>query len=433
MIPDSTFSARFILFYLGCAAADRSRASTALLRAAPPRPGLRFRCAPGAMIAVALRVAASGVLALPNATTARGGPCVAGCGPSSTSHCTNCSIVKGMDWSCDVCCPGCQAKSIAGGHYCACNGPPPPPSPGGGYVCYQKTCYEKAGGKQTKAQCDATCAIAPAPPGPVVPGISQTSSNMTWAGKQRQYMSLVPVEERPTGLIVVLDPVLANSLTLTCPQLTKVALKTGAVVVCPAALSHLGTKPPQTPGACWKAWDNFGTCGATEDSEDVDFLAALIRSLMQVHRIPPAQEGGKIIMSGMSNGGSMAFRFNCERSELIGGLAIQSQAYFDPYVRPLVGTRVKPKYRGEKTACLGLQQQNSANVIPLVRSGSTTTRPAACPLGRPNASPPSSCRSIATSALSTCTMDRPLPNLHSGGNRSGCTTTPRPSSGAPGP
>ena len=28
----------------------------------------------------------------------------------------------------------------------------------------------------------------------------------------------------------------------------------------------------------------------------------------------------------------MAFRFNCERSDLIGGLAIQSQAYFDPYV-----------------------------------------------------------------------------------------------------
>lgn len=27
----------------------------------------------------------------------------------------------------------------------------------------------------------------------------------------------------------------------------------------------------------------------------------------------------------MSNGGSMAFRFNCERADLIAGLAIQSQ------------------------------------------------------------------------------------------------------------
>merc|ERR1712187_580118 len=39
-----------------------------------------------------------------------------------------------------------------------------------------------------------------------------------------------------------------------------------------------------------------------------------------------------IIMSGMSNGGSMAFRFNCEKAEVIGGLVIQSQAYLDPYI-----------------------------------------------------------------------------------------------------
>jgi hypothetical protein len=51
----------------------------------------------------------------------------------------------------------------------------------------------------------------------------------------------------------------------------------------------------------------------------VDFLAALIERLIQQYKIPPAQEGGKILMSGMSNGGSMAFRFNCEKAEMIGG------------------------------------------------------------------------------------------------------------------
>ena len=79
---------------------------------------------------------------------------------------------------------------------------------------------------------------------------------------------------------------------------------------------------------CWKAWGNYGTCGVQEDSEDVDFLAALIEQLVEEFKIPT----GRVIMSGMSNGGSMAFRFNCERSDLIDGLAIQSQAYFDPYV-----------------------------------------------------------------------------------------------------
>eukprot|EP01046_Picozoa_sp_COSAG06_P048262 COSAG06_NODE_7178_length_2597_cov_1.973579_2_plen_94_part_00 len=53
--------------------------------------------------------------------------------------------------------------------------------------------------------------------------------------------------------------------------------------------------------------------------QDVDFLAALIERLIQQYKIPPAQEGGKILMSGMSNGGSMAFRFNCEKAEMIGG------------------------------------------------------------------------------------------------------------------
>ena len=286
------------------------------------------------MIAAALLAAAAGALALPEAPDARGGPCVAGCGASSASHCSRCSTAKGMQWSCDACCPGCQAKPIDGGHYCVCAGPPPPPpSPGGGgYLCYQGTCYEKAGGTETKAQCNATCGKGPPPPAPApAPGVSQTSSKMTWAGKERQYMSLVHDHQPPTGLIIVLDPVVAKSLAFTCPQLSAVARKTGAAVVCPAALSHTGTKGG-TPGACWKAWDNYGTCGVTEDSEDVDFLAALIRRLIQAHKIPPAQEGGKILMAGMSNGGSMAFRFNCEQAELLSGMAIQSQAYFDPYV-----------------------------------------------------------------------------------------------------
>jgi hypothetical protein len=41
---------------------------------------------------------------------------------------------------------------------------------------------------------------------------------------------------------------------------------------------------------------------------------------------------GRTVMSGISNGGSGAFRFNCEHSELIDGLVIGIQAWFDPYV-----------------------------------------------------------------------------------------------------
>eukprot|EP01048_Picozoa_sp_COSAG05_P017776 COSAG05_NODE_2485_length_3002_cov_34.630727_1_plen_425_part_00 len=280
----------------------------------------------------------------------------------------------GASYDCEVCCPGLKRVSSGGFSYCepgkgpppppppppppgpgdtylcyegqcyagkgkqskaqcesACGAPPPPPppSPGGTYECWQGQCYAGKG-TQSKAQCDATC--QPSPPPPPTPGISQNTSNLSWAGKERRYMTLVPDSKPVTGLIVVVDPVTFDSLELTCPQLAKVALQTGAVVACPAALNRIDTKGG-APGACWKAWGNYGTCGGVrEDSEDVGFLAALIHKLVQAHKIRPAQEGGKILMSGMSNGGSMAFRFNCEQSELIRGLAVQSQAFFDPYV-----------------------------------------------------------------------------------------------------
>jgi len=209
------------------------------------------------------------------------------CGTTWKNNCLKCR--SGSDYDCLKCCPGCTLVSKGAAGYCMCKNP------------------------------------SPSPPTPV-PGVSTSTGNMTWAGKQRQYMLLVP-QHPPTGMIVVLDPVNSGYLPYTCPLYANVTGQTGALVVCPAALEHPGTKGNSTQ-TCWKAWANFGTCGVTEDSEDVDFLAALIQQLVRTHSIPE----GKVIMSGMSNGGSMAFRFSCEKSELIGGLAIQSQAYFDPYV-----------------------------------------------------------------------------------------------------
>ena len=48
------------------------------------------------------------------------------------------------------------------------------------------------------------------------------NGNMTWAGKERQWMSLVP-DHQPTGLIVVLDPVNAGYLPYVCPPLSNVS------------------------------------------------------------------------------------------------------------------------------------------------------------------------------------------------------------------
>jgi poly(3-hydroxybutyrate) depolymerase len=152
---------------------------------------------------------------------------------------------------------------------------------------------------------------------------------MTFEGKKRTWVMYVP-SGTPTGLVVSVHPVLDADVGGICAWIgmEEVMKQTGALVVCPAALSRAGVKGGGE-GACWKAWGHYGSCEAPdEDSEDVDFLAAMIQQISQEYSIAP----GKTIMSGMSNGGSMAFRFNCEQSDLIDGLVIQSQAYLDPWI-----------------------------------------------------------------------------------------------------
>ena len=71
--------------------------------------------------------------------------------------------------------------------------------------------------------------------------------------------------------------------------------------------------------------------GKPESSEDVDFLAALITSLKTQYGIGE----GRTVMSGISNGGSAAYRFSCEHSELIDGLVVGIQAWFGATPRSL--------------------------------------------------------------------------------------------------
>lgn len=125
------------------------------------------------------------------------------------------------------------------------------------HVLARGRCYEGKG-IQTKAQCDASCGKGPPPPSPTPPpGVNETTATMIWAGKQRQYMAVVPTDKPPTGLIIALDPVLGNALEYTCPTYAPIAVKTGAVLVCPAALLHPGTKGNGSMQTCWKAWDNY--------------------------------------------------------------------------------------------------------------------------------------------------------------------------------
>ena len=213
---------------------------------------------------------------------------------TDTDSCLKCGNASAYD--CEACCPGCKQVTAGAYKYCSCGTGPAPPTP--------------ANERYVKA-------------------------NLTWNGKVRKYAMHVP-NTPPTGLIVALAPVSAKLLDMWCQGggVGNVTATTKAIVVCPAA-QVLGPNKGNGSGPCWKAFQNYGYCQnapgggmVPEDSEDVDFIAALIEHLQDVYSFPK----GTVIVPGHSNGGSMAFRFYCERSELIGGLVIQSQAYFDPVV-----------------------------------------------------------------------------------------------------
>lgn len=157
---------------------------------------------------------------------------------------------------------------------------------------------------------------------------------MVWAGHKRLFYVMPPPDgSLPTALIVALAPAnITDAMKFCLMELGDVAARTGALVVCPAAMSFNSSGPghPGQPTPCWRSFPEYGYClgGKAEDSEDMDFLAALIALIKAQHVVPE----NRTIMSGISNGGSGAFRFNCEHSDIIDGLVVAIQAWFDPWV-----------------------------------------------------------------------------------------------------
>lgn len=152
------------------------------------------------------------------------------------------------------------------------------------------------------------------------------------SGKTRTYAVRAPAGDATSLVVVLLPGQGASGLASSCASSLTTA--PGAVVACPAAeLLEAGNVTNAVKGsgggaaACWRAFANYGYClgGAPEGSEDVDFVAALIEHLSAEHGVQTRQ----VVLTGYSNGASMAYRVHCERSELLGGLAIVAQSWFD--------------------------------------------------------------------------------------------------------
>ena len=156
--------------------------------------------------------------------------------------------------------------------------------------------------------------------------VASSSRTLAHGGVSREYAVMAPEEDPPTGLVIYLHG-LGGTGASACSYggLSEVVETVGAVVACPSARAGVDGSN------CWKAFESGGYCfpGEHECNDDVEFIAALIAAVRSDHALP---DDGRVIVAGFSNGGSMAYRVMCERSELIGGIVVVGQAYFDPYV-----------------------------------------------------------------------------------------------------
>jgi hypothetical protein len=134
---------------------------------------------------------------------------------------------------------------------------------------------------------------------------TQSFGSLEFAGHEREYfISAPPAGTPPTGLIVALTPGDSTIAMYFCRKtLGEVSAKTGAMVVCPGAMTYnnsgrgtfwsrlsraclkrelekkkltvLFAGHPGGPNPCWLSFAHNGYCmgGKPESSEDVDFLA----------------------------------------------------------------------------------------------------------------------------------------------------------------
>eukprot|EP00930_Biecheleria_cincta_P027412 TRINITY_DN19261_c0_g1_i2.p1 TRINITY_DN19261_c0_g1~~TRINITY_DN19261_c0_g1_i2.p1 ORF type:complete len:698 (-),score=75.30 TRINITY_DN19261_c0_g1_i2:211-2304(-) len=109
------------------------------------------------------------------------------------------------------------------------------------------------------------------------------------------------------GMAVVLDPGGSGE----CSEFSSWVDSMCILVVCPQKASSRS------------AWLAMGTDG---DSEDVEFIAALIQSLRATYRSP----ANKVIVTGFSLGGSMSYRLWCERADVVTGIVAIGQSFVEP-------------------------------------------------------------------------------------------------------
>jgi poly(3-hydroxybutyrate) depolymerase len=140
---------------------------------------------------------------------------------------------------------------------------------------------------------------------------------LPFGGLVRSYRLFVPtvVPRGPRPVLVGLHSYRGSAASFEIgSDFDRTAATTGSFVAYPEGVEH--------------SW-NAGTCcgaAAANGIDDVAFIARVIADVESRHRV----DRGRVAMVGGSNGGMMAYRFACERSDLVDVITVLSGAYVAP-------------------------------------------------------------------------------------------------------
>lgn len=156
-----------------------------------------------------------------------------------------------------------------------------------------------------------------------------TDDTIVVNGHSRRYVTFKPASS-PTALLIfihgaILGQICEHKVNGTA-QGDLVAQSTGAVVLCPKA--RLSTS---FTSFCWQAFPTGGICRASDSydpDDDMKFLEDLIVRATAQYSIP----AGKVAMGGTSLGGSMVYRFACEKPSLIDLIVPCETTWYDPWL-----------------------------------------------------------------------------------------------------
>jgi polyhydroxybutyrate depolymerase len=156
--------------------------------------------------------------------------------------------------------------------------------------------------------------LATTPAWALPPGLHEI--RLQHAGQERRALVHVPAKaaQGPVPLVLALHGGGGHAEFMADDArygLVSAAEREGFVVAFPNGFSRL-------PRGRLATWNAGGCCGAARDSgsDDVGFLRALVARVAAEHAI----DRRRVLATGMSNGGMMAYRLACEAADLVAGI-----------------------------------------------------------------------------------------------------------------